>query len=177
MYDSYRGITKILWGFLFVLIDINIDYVDIIPDFVGYAMIAYGLMQLDFERERSWAVGIAIISFPAFFIPKANGADPMSYDGDYFLNSLYYTGLGVLHLILMYLIISRLIKAAESKGQFEISQKARTRLTLYVGLSIFALVGFPLGEILGFLLIIAVIFLIIMEIVMLVLIAQFRKVL
>ena len=83
----------------------------------------------------------------------------------------------MLHLILMYLIISRLIKAAESKGQFEISQKARTRLTLYVGLSIFALVGFPLGEILGFLLIIAVIFLIIMEIVMLVLIAQFRKVL
>jgi hypothetical protein len=177
MYDTYKGLTKILWGFLFVLIDINIEYVDIIPDFVGYAIVAYGLMQLDFERERNWAAGLAIIAFPSFFIPKANAAESMSYNGDYFLNFLYYTGFGVLHLILMYLIISRLIKTAESKGLFEMSQKARTRLTLYVGLSIFALIGFPLGEILGFLLIIAVIFLFIMEIVMLVLIAQFRNVL
>ncbi|ART77076.1 hypothetical protein B4U37_13905 [Sutcliffiella horikoshii] len=177
MYDTYRGLTKILWGLLFVLIDINIEYVDIIPDFVGYSMIAYGLMQLDFEKERSWAVGIAIISFPTFFIPKANAADPMSYNGDYFFNALYYTGLGVLHLILMYLIISRLIKVAESKGQFEVAQQARTRLTMYVGVSIFVLVGFMVGEVLGFLLIIALIFSIIMEIVLLVQIAQFRRVL
>ncbi|WP_010194160.1 hypothetical protein [Bacillus sp. m3-13] len=151
MYDTYRGLTKILWGFLFVLIDINIEYVDIIPDFVGYSMIAYGLMQLDFEKERSWAVGIAIISFPTFFIPKANAADPMSYNGDYFFNALYYTGLGVLHLILMYLIISRLIKVAESKGQFEVAQQARTRLTMYVGVSYFCFGGLYGGRGIGIL--------------------------
>lgn len=77
MHDTYRRLTKVLWGFLFVLIDINSGYVDIVPDFIGYAMVAYGLMQLDFEKERNLAAGIAIISFPSFFIPNRNLLAPV----------------------------------------------------------------------------------------------------
>lgn len=179
MHDTYRGLTKVLWGFLLVLIDINIEYVDIVPDFIGYAMVAYGLMQLDFEKERNWAAGIAIFSFPSFFIPNRNLLAPVA-EG-YYLEDLYFTSLLVLHFILMYFVITRLIKAAERKVVFDIVQKARFRLTLYATANIFILVASPFvvvyEKVLALPVIAGAIFLFVMEIILLILISHFRKVL
>jgi hypothetical protein len=179
MHDTYRGLTKVLWGFLLVLIDINIEYINLIPDFVGYAMVAYGLMQLGFEKERNWATGIAIFSFPSFIIPNRNLLAPGG-EG-YYLEDLYFTSLMILHFLLMYFVISRLIKAAESKGVLDIAQKARFRLTLYAAANIFILVASPFivfyEEIFAFPIIAVAIFLFVMEVILLILISQFRKVL
>lgn len=59
------------------------------------------------------------------------------------MEDLYFTSLIILHFILMYFVISRLRKAAERKGVFEIAQKAKFRLTLYATANIFILVASP----------------------------------
>ncbi|KMJ59954.1 hypothetical protein AB685_03650 [Bacillus sp. LL01] len=181
MHDTYRGLTKILMGFIIALIDINIAYVNIIPDFIGYGMVAYGLMQLDSEKEKNWAVFLAIFSFPEFFIPNINVMEPLLYEGQFYLSSVYHTSLGVLHLYIMYLTISMLIRMAEGKGLFHIAKSASSRLKVYViaNISIFIATPFAInwGESLVFLLFFVIIFIFILEIIMLFLIARFRRVL
>jgi hypothetical protein len=73
----------------------------------------------------------------------------------------------------------RLIKTAQSKGVFEIAQKARFRLTLYALPLIFVASPFIVvyEEILVLPIIAVVIFLFVMEVILLILISQFRKVL
>lgn len=44
-----RGISKIAWGFIFILINIDIFGLDILPDFVGYIFILSGINDLKDE--------------------------------------------------------------------------------------------------------------------------------
>ncbi len=47
--NLYKGVSKIAWGFIFILININIVFVDILPDFVGYIFMIYGINKLKDE--------------------------------------------------------------------------------------------------------------------------------
>ena len=39
----YSGITKIAWAFVFILFHLRINTIDLLPDFVGYILIAIGI--------------------------------------------------------------------------------------------------------------------------------------
>ncbi|QFT89697.1 hypothetical protein FIU87_13630 [Bacillus sp. THAF10] len=178
MYDTYRGLTKILWGFVVVLLDINIEYVSIIPDFIGYGMIAYGLSQLQLEKERNFAIFIGVLALPAFVVPNPNMLNMQFHDN--VMATWYHSALGILHFVLMVLIILKLIKMAEEKGLYSIGKRTSNRLRIYVISNLVILTAIPFGlnfaETLGMFLIMLVIFVFIMEIVMIVSIAQFRRV-
>ncbi|CAG9621489.1 hypothetical protein [Sutcliffiella rhizosphaerae] len=180
MYDTYKGLTKILWGFLFVLVDIRIEFVDIFPDFIGYGMVAYGLMQLELDRERNWATLLALISFPSFFITAPNYLN-LLYEDYYISTTIYYTVIGVIHLVLIVSIINKLSIIAEKKGLFEIAKRAHTRITIYTVLHVVSLIGTPflinIGEAMAFTFTLLFILLFIFEILILVLITKFRRLL
>ncbi|MBR3767505.1 MAG: hypothetical protein IKL10_04600 [Clostridia bacterium] len=42
----YSAITKIAWGYIFILVHIKINTMDLLPSFVGYGMILYSLTLL-----------------------------------------------------------------------------------------------------------------------------------
>lgn len=42
----YSAITKIAWGYIFIYVHINLHTIDILPSFLGYAMILYALTHL-----------------------------------------------------------------------------------------------------------------------------------
>lgn len=42
----YSAITKIAWGYIFILVHIKINTMDLLPDFAGYAMMLYSLTLL-----------------------------------------------------------------------------------------------------------------------------------
>ncbi len=42
----YNGISKIAWGFIFILFHFKINTIDLLPDFVGYILIALGIGEL-----------------------------------------------------------------------------------------------------------------------------------
>lgn len=45
----YKGISKLLWGFVFIFFHITINSVDLLPDFVGYILLAVGIGSLGAE--------------------------------------------------------------------------------------------------------------------------------
>ncbi len=61
----YRGISKIAWGYIFILFDFNLNTVSILPDFVGFLMILSAIDILkEEERElsllRSFGIVLAV---------------------------------------------------------------------------------------------------------------------
>lgn len=67
-----KGFTKIFWGLLFVVLDIRIGHLDLLlPDFLGYLAVAWGLGDLarvhpDFRRARPIALVLMIASLVEF---------------------------------------------------------------------------------------------------------------
>lgn len=65
------GFIRIFWGLLFVVLDIRINSIDLIlPDFIGYILIANGLSLLApqdrwFRRARLFAIIMAFVSIPS----------------------------------------------------------------------------------------------------------------
>ena len=58
-----------IWGFLFILIDINVMRIDLIPDFIGYFIVLTGIRKLEaqglaFPRVRPILILLAILSIP-----------------------------------------------------------------------------------------------------------------
>jgi succinate dehydrogenase/fumarate reductase cytochrome b subunit len=67
-----NGFNIIFYGMLFVLINIPINGVDILPDFIGYILFAAGYEKLKnksvyFDRVRKFIWLLIIISFASFY--------------------------------------------------------------------------------------------------------------
>ena len=71
--------TKILWGFLFIFLDIRINGIDIfLPDFVGYILIALGLESLSgihpsLRAGGGYAKAMVVLSFADLGVCRRNG--------------------------------------------------------------------------------------------------------
>ncbi len=70
---------KIFWGLIFVLLDFNVGRFDIIPDFVGYVLIALGIGELmkhgyrSLEREQKLTYVMIVISLAIYPISAGSG--------------------------------------------------------------------------------------------------------
>gem|GEM_PF-5048785 len=61
--------SQVIWGFVLVFVNINIGFFDILPDFIGYALVAAGLDGLgkDCPQFRKGAAPAAIMFFVSLF--------------------------------------------------------------------------------------------------------------
>jgi hypothetical protein len=56
------GFNRIFWGLLFVVIDLRINSIDFLPDFVGYILIVFGLgLLVPYHKWFRWVRVIAMI--------------------------------------------------------------------------------------------------------------------
>ena len=64
--------NKIFWGLLFLMFDINIGSVSIIPDFIGYILIYVGMQQMGaeqtFSKAKPWMMAAFIFAI-VFWLP------------------------------------------------------------------------------------------------------------
>ncbi|TYR73237.1 hypothetical protein FZC79_19405 [Rossellomorea vietnamensis] len=56
-----RGVKLLVWGLLFVLIDIRIVTLDLVHDGIGYILLYKGLNELPYSKWVSYAKGAAVI--------------------------------------------------------------------------------------------------------------------
>lgn len=67
--------SQVIWGFVLVFVNINIGFFDILPDFIGYALVAAGLDGLGkecpyFRKGAAPAVIMLFVSLITIFYPS-----------------------------------------------------------------------------------------------------------
>ncbi|GBF74126.1 hypothetical protein PA598K_02457 [Paenibacillus sp. 598K] len=136
---------KLSWGFLFVLLDIRLGFIDILPDFVGYLLILSALRQLDRHYpgyNKAW---------PAAVVLCLASLVPVGPQFNLLLQPLppspLWVGLTGLHqLLLLALVVAifgTLTRHARSQGKIELANASRNRMRLFVLLQLALLFTLP----------------------------------
>ncbi len=67
--DLSLGITMISWGIVVVFVDFLVSGTDILPDFLGYVLLALGLSKFGFGMVSRGSWVLAGVSFLGYFLP------------------------------------------------------------------------------------------------------------
>ncbi len=128
-----NGYRLIFWGLLFILIDLRLGPLDILPDFIGYIFILNGIKSLSaretlFEKARPLAMLLIVLAFPNFMgaweINLTEG--PIAV-----FPMVYQFVLSILHLLLIYFIFDATYRyAKENRDEFW-AKAARVRWNYY----------------------------------------------
>ena len=139
-----NGFMKIFWGLLFILLDIRIGGIDfILPDFVGYILIASGLGILSpihprFAKARTFALIMIFLSLADIVELK----QVISQHGNvtFWVNALFpITTIGaILDLIMVWNICGGIIELSFGTGNPLLATVATTRRNLYIALAVIA---------------------------------------
>ncbi|SDW69928.1 hypothetical protein [Paenibacillus sp. PDC88] len=153
MSPSRRSTTaplrKMGWGFLFVLIDLNVGPIDILPDFVGFILIYFGLSRLgerfkDFSRAKGFSLILLFMSIAGIFVPPV---DYNSFASIPLYVHLFAELLSLLTLVLLVFIFRGLTAIGES-GVFhdvKIQEVISLRKNGLLGLHALLMIMYPLA--------------------------------
>ncbi|MFC4775934.1 hypothetical protein ACFO9Q_03965 [Paenibacillus sp. GCM10023252] len=140
---AYR---KLGWGLLLTVIDIRIAQLDIIPDFVGYILIAAALRTLSTEQEAfrraSWiAIPMIFLSMPDLILPAVSAfidiaAIPMKLH-------LYFQSMQALRLLMVYWIFQGMYASARELRAFKLLNSIYNRRLLYLLVNVTLMAGYP----------------------------------
>ncbi|MFK4998462.1 hypothetical protein ACI2OX_17435 [Bacillus sp. N9] len=96
MIQMPRVINRIFWGLMLVLLDIHIVFIDLLPDFIGYLLIASALGTLQpfstkFSKAKGIAYALAFLSLPYLLVPQMNILKELQPSfGTMLANTLYH---------------------------------------------------------------------------------------
>jgi len=136
---------KLSWGFIFVLLDIRLGFIDILPDFVGYLLILSAVRQLDRHYpgyNKAWpaAVILCLTSLlpvgPQYSLLQQPLPPSPLWVG---LTGLYQ----LLILALVVTIFGTLTQHARSQSKIELANASRNRMRLFVLLQLALLLTIP----------------------------------
>jgi len=140
------ALRRIGWGLVFELIDIRIGYFDVLPDFVGYILIAAGLHALGglhagFRRARWVAVLMIALTLPHVLMESTvtmtnMAALPLGMHA-------YVQLLLALHVLMAYWIFGGLRDMAHQAADRDMEDAAATRMYFYMGINFAQLVAYP----------------------------------
>ncbi len=136
MNDTERGFRRIFWGLFLVILDFRINGFDILPDFLGFALIAMGLgllVPLDrrFLTARVLAVLLIVLSL-ATLLQHTDAAEADAWPTAWALFEVVYD---VLDLAMIWLLCGGIIAVAGERGLRDLADRASFRRMLYVGLA------------------------------------------
>lgn len=146
----------LLWAAFIFFFDVCIMGFDVLPDVVGYVLMAIGLKQLAFlNRHFATAARISpivvLVSLADFYQPPAKGASILAFDAPSFTTLLgaLLTIAGIvlvaLNLFLVYHIITGVIEVAKPRKDDEVIERADSLLGEYKALHILLMVFIPLA--------------------------------
>ncbi|MCF6409948.1 hypothetical protein [Pseudalkalibacillus salsuginis] len=127
--------TKMFLGFLFVLVEINIIALDILPDPLGYFFIYLALEKIWSEykiRNRSRLIAIILFAFslPTIFVQQSNADITGAIMSDGW--QLYMSALGIGKLILVFYVFQIMMKLAKKFGDEEMLKKTEKTSKVYI---------------------------------------------
>lgn len=146
MYES--AYNKLFWGMMFIIFNINLGVINIMPDFIGYALIMSGLNILTkqhsiFEKGKIPAVILCIITLKD--IVNLGTVDLLN--GGFQMSSPWLTAIGVveslLKLYLIYIICRGIYLLAEERGLTELKDSIKGRFYFYFALQLVMLFYIP----------------------------------
>lgn len=135
-----RGFKHMLTGFLFILLDIHL-FVDILPDPLGYGLIAAGIHKLLTEGQNSknaimTAYFLLILSIPTFIF-SGPVMETMQNDSMGWL--IYGVAVSISHLILMYFTFLMLMNEVDYPvDAVEIRVRVRKMMFFYMSMMLSA---------------------------------------
>lgn len=142
----YSALRRLGWGLLFQIIDIRIVFFDLLPDFIGYIMMASALHQLSgehslFKRAMWAATAMIFLSLPSvvmkFNITISDFASiPLSLH-------LYAQAMLALHVLLAVWIFNGLSAMAQQAGDPLLLDSIINRRNLYLVIYITQLIFYP----------------------------------
>lgn len=144
--SSSRALRQMGWGFVFELIDIRIEFFDILPDFIGYILIASAIYQLKIEypifNKVKWvAIAMILLSLPGVLMySNVSYSDFASLP---LALHVYSQALVALHIVLVYGVFNGLIPIAQQMREKILLDSILFRRTLYMVVSISQLVFYP----------------------------------
>jgi hypothetical protein len=139
---------KFYWGFLFIMIDFRFQGVDILPDIIGYWMLAGGLGMLAsrsifFEKARSLNMFMIVLSiFQIYDRPAQGGGIQFGFLGP--LGALIGIAGTILSLFVIYNLFMGIKDIATMQGNKLISDEAQSRWTQYLALTLGSLLAIVL---------------------------------
>ena len=117
-----QSFMRIFWGLLFVVLDINLSNIDVIPDFLGYILIYTALNSLEqfhpqFRNAKRFASVMVIVSSAQML-----HIDPLS------ISSLLGTALDAL---MIWHTCTAIADMALARGNLSLSEASTERRNLY----------------------------------------------
>lgn len=136
---------RIAWGLLFVLVDLKIEFVDVLPDMLGYLLMTSGLWRLQalngYFRAGHLSAWLLLIwsVLSLFWFPEVGaGSVPMqSVKG-----LLIQLPAVCLHMVLIF-GICRGIQANSTDAESGLDHKARFRGRLFMAAQLLWLIAYP----------------------------------
>ncbi|MCX7748352.1 MAG: hypothetical protein N2645_15930 [Clostridia bacterium] len=132
LYSYYH---KLFWGFILLLIDIRIQNVDVLPDFIGYILITYGLTKLalqhpSFGKARYGSFLLIFFSLPEVYQVTFQSSE-MGYSNTLIYMMIFSLILSFIHLGMVYFIFQAIIDLSMKNGRNDLSSRAKIRLNAY----------------------------------------------
>lgn len=146
MYES--GYNKLFWGMIFIIFNINIGPINLLPNFIGYVLIFSGLGILVnqnkyFAKGRMPAAILIVLTIKDI----VNMGNVNLLDGKFVSGNVLLTAVGVIETLLtIYLIFSicrGIFLLAEERGLNELRDSAKFRFNFYMGVSVLLLIFTP----------------------------------
>jgi hypothetical protein len=152
--EMKTSFSFIFWGLIFIVINISINRFDLLPDGVGYVLIAVGCRRLAklspcFTTAQILSWVLAVLWLVDFIDMPRDAA------------VIYGLATTVVRCIMMWMLLGGIMHFAMNCARIDLAQRASNRRMAYVVLAAFAasvgLVGKGLGELAGPLVLIAVV--------------------
>lgn len=145
MYES--GYDRIFWGMIFIIFDINLGYINILPNFIGYGLIYSGLSILlsqheIFEKGKMPAVILILLTLKDMFHNPSNTSLVAGINLSYF-SSLIGSLVNIINLYLIYIISRGIYELCENRGLKELRERIRDCWKFYFVISVIALFYMP----------------------------------
>ncbi|RUT33410.1 hypothetical protein EJP77_07110 [Paenibacillus zeisoli] len=141
-----RAFRQLGWGFVFTLFNIFIFGVDILPDFIGYILIALALQEisrrLTFFNKAKWTSYVLIIvSLPEAF--QGSGINLLHVNQNSLQLNLIPAALLLVHTLLVYWIFKALIAVAWTYELRDLRHITAIRGTFYLIVNVSMLILLP----------------------------------
>lgn len=148
MYES--GYNRLFWGMLFIIFDINIGAINILPNFIGYLFILSGLSILisqhkNFEKGKVPGILLTLLTLKDIYHNPQNNI----LAGEFHNLSLYTLIIGsvvtVLNLYLIYIICKTIYELCEERGLSCLKNNTKHYWMLYFVVTVLFLLYTPLS--------------------------------
>ncbi|THE10743.1 hypothetical protein E1I69_17515 [Bacillus timonensis] len=124
---------RVFWGYLFILLEIHLFVVDILPEPIGYYLIFSGIAAIPVENRignklKKLLIGLIIISIPTVFIQQNA---PESNVGISLLD--YYTSLlEILKLVLVFFVFQLVMEVVKATDDEFLARRSVQTFKIYM---------------------------------------------